>query len=67
MVLVTSIQLIYYWNLRRLDDDGVIVDTLQRHKAKLHKSCNARYNKIELGRKRKSFENNDLGSSKDKK
>ena len=54
-------------DLRRLDDGGGIVDTLKRHKAKLDKSRKARYDKTELGRKRKSFENNDPGSSKDLK
>ena len=54
-------------DLRRLDDGGDIVETLKRNKAKLHKSCKARYNKTELGKKRKYFENNDPGSSKDKK
>ena len=42
-------------DLRRLDDGGGIVDTLKQHKEKLHKSCKARYNKTDLGRKRKFF------------
>ena len=42
-------------HLRRLDDGGGNVDTLKRHNAKLHKSCKARYNKTEHGRKRKYF------------